>query len=326
VLAAAIAACAPLGPRPGPPPAPSAAALPAAVPFASPLDLVVVPVWIDGDQAGDFLFDTGATITQIDQGLAARLSLPRPGGSVLLRRTAEAVVAELVRIESLAIGGAVAVGGVRAAATDLSFYSRLLGRPIAGIVGGDVIARFRVRLDYPGRTLTLWPQREGGPTPAGGAADPAEVELELRGRLPVLVGCLEGRLAVPLVVDTGLVGALAISDATWRRLGRDDADAYAVTNPDPGAGSAARIARLGSLLAAGREVRDLVVTIYPATATGFFGAGEDLGLVGATVLARFVVDLDLGRRRVALRTAAELDSAGGARPPPAEPCPAPVDV
>ncbi len=108
---------------------------------------------------GLFLLDTGAQATVIDLRLAAqaRLHLGRgvdlnaPAGDVAARRTGGLEL----RLE----GGPSA--RVEATVADLSDTARVMGLPLAGVLGMDFLARFVLVLDYRSGAVRLSP---GDPT------------------------------------------------------------------------------------------------------------------------------------------------------------------
>ncbi len=114
---------------------------------------LVVPVEINGEGPFQFILDTGATLTCVADSTAARLDLPeRPsagvgvgvGGTGRLR---------LARVDSLRIGEARAYD-LPVCLIDLA-HAGIIGAPIDGLVGLNVLKEFRVSLDFERRVLRL---------------------------------------------------------------------------------------------------------------------------------------------------------------------------
>ena len=115
--------------------------------------LVMLPVEVDGHPFR-FALDTGASITVISPGVARHLDLEResmPG----MTGGGGAVAASAAVIGTLGIGP-VRISRVRVAVAEfLEGLGRAVGTPLDGIVGTNVLRRFRVTIDYPGMTLRL---------------------------------------------------------------------------------------------------------------------------------------------------------------------------
>jgi len=133
-------------------PRPARAALPFTLAHPSK-PLILIPVGINGPSC-QFALDTGASTTVISPELALRVGaegrampgMSGGGGTV----TAAAAV-----VPSLAIGR-VSLSQVRIAVADFHGpLAQVLGARLDGIIGYNVLRRFRVTIDYPGATLRL---------------------------------------------------------------------------------------------------------------------------------------------------------------------------
>jgi predicted aspartyl protease len=108
---------------------------------------LVVPVKINGVGPFDFVLDTGATLTCIDEQLAELLALEDAPG-----RTMGAVVGgigtmRLVRLESVRLGETTA-HGLKGCVLDLQHLRQLPGVEVHGLLGLDFLKSFRVTLDF----------------------------------------------------------------------------------------------------------------------------------------------------------------------------------
>ena len=115
---------------------------------------LVVPVRINGAGPFDFVLDTGATVTCLDDALAAQLALPEVKGVI---GTGAGIGGQgrlrLVRIDSLQIGG-ITAHELEACVVDLGNLEGL-GLELHGLVGLNVLREFRVTLDFQRNVLTL---------------------------------------------------------------------------------------------------------------------------------------------------------------------------
>lgn len=119
---------------------------------------IIVPAQI-GSIEGDFIIDTGASVTVVDRHTpftyeplagVAEVNSGSVGGQI------EEV--EMANIPEMRVGGH-AVREVHAAVIDLdyvnSLYDKHLRRRVAGLLGCDFLVRFGAVIDYGNRTLTL---------------------------------------------------------------------------------------------------------------------------------------------------------------------------
>ena len=108
---------------------------------------LVVPVLINGEGPFDFVLDTGATITCVDQALADSLGLEPLSGAVGIGAGAtQTGRLRLVEIDSLQVGAAAATG-LPGCTLDLSHVQEL-GFDAAGLLGLNFLRSFRVTIDF----------------------------------------------------------------------------------------------------------------------------------------------------------------------------------
>lgn len=119
---------------------------------------LIVPVQI-GSIEGDFIIDTGASVTVVDRHTpfsheplegVTEVNSGSVGGQI------EEV--EMANIPQMAVGGH-ALRDVHAAVIDLdyvnSLYDKHLRRRVAGLLGCDFLVRYGAIIDYENRRLTL---------------------------------------------------------------------------------------------------------------------------------------------------------------------------
>lgn len=115
---------------------------------------ILVPVQINGTGPYQFILDTGATLTCVDQELATRLQLPEPVGMIGHGATvSETGTVGLHRINTLVVGGATA-SQLTACALDLQ-RMRQVGLRADGLLGLNFLKSFKVSLDFDRKVLTL---------------------------------------------------------------------------------------------------------------------------------------------------------------------------
>jgi predicted aspartyl protease len=115
---------------------------------------LMVPVRINGEGPYQFILDTGATVTCVDEPLAASLALPEVRG---VMGTAAGVGGQggvrLVSVDSLSIG-AVRAHDLQACVVDLEHLGGM-GLELDGLIGLNVLSQFRVTLDFERSIVTL---------------------------------------------------------------------------------------------------------------------------------------------------------------------------
>lgn len=242
------------------------------------------------------VIDSGAQISAVDSGLAARLGLARIVAAPLLAYgvAGKPRLAHTVRLD-LAMSG-LGVPGLRAAVLDLQAMAAASGRDFQLLIGRDVLRHVVLEADFPlGRARFLAP---GTFRPA---RDAIAVPLSPGRGGPVARVQIEDAPPLDLLVDTGAAGDLALSDAAARRTGlavpgRQVREGHSVglggLNPQRTA-VAARV-RIGPL-----SLRNVEVQIYAPAATTP-GPG---GLIGAGLLRPFRAALDLQGQRLWLTPA-----------------------
>lgn len=126
------------------------------VPIQVVENVVLVPATLNRSHGATLLLDTGASHTVLTPALAARLNLTAPPGGPKRSVTVfggQKVEIPFIRLPALEIGDVTLVDievGVHAVAPDSPI--------IDGILGGDVLSRYRVTVDHATRQLRL----EGG--------------------------------------------------------------------------------------------------------------------------------------------------------------------
>lgn len=115
---------------------------------------LLVPVHVNGEGPFQFVLDTGATVTCVDDALASRLALPDVRGVI---GSAAGVGGQggvrLVSVDSLRIGS-VRAHELQACVIDLEHLAGM-GLDLDGLIGLNVLKEFRVTIDFERRIVTL---------------------------------------------------------------------------------------------------------------------------------------------------------------------------
>lgn len=122
--------------------------------------VIVVPVRINGQGPYDFVVDTGATFTCVDQELAEALSLPEQPGSVAFGAgIGGSGSVKIVEIDALEVGTARAEDTM-AAVIDLSTIKQS-GIEVRGLIGLNFLKAYRVTFDFERNVLKLEKNSQG---------------------------------------------------------------------------------------------------------------------------------------------------------------------
>ncbi|HUE82774.1 MAG TPA: retropepsin-like aspartic protease [Pyrinomonadaceae bacterium] len=115
---------------------------------------LMVPVYVNGQGPFNFVLDTGATITCVDEELATKLQLPEKRGPVGIGATIGATGAmRLVQIDSLQVGTAKA-SSLIACVLDLKNMKEL-GLEVNGLVGLNFLKSYHVAIDFQRQVVQL---------------------------------------------------------------------------------------------------------------------------------------------------------------------------
>lgn len=251
-------------------------------------------VAMDTEELGPVLWfvDTGYTYSTCDDGLVDGLELAT-AGRVRVRGEVGSVHATKARLPAFELGGH-RVEGLACQVRDLHTTSSLLDPPevpIAGVIGMDVLRRFRVVFaPEAGRIELLDPANADAlPRRAPHVSRLRRPGLGNRARMALAIG--EAGVAWP-IVDTGAASTYVDGE----RLGlepRSVADSVVV-----------RATGTGQQLRATYAVDDLHVGGRPAGATTLVDRDRrtwEAGLLGLDLLSRFHQEYDFARRRALLQ-------------------------
>src|SRR5262245_30360593 len=126
-------------------------------PFESYHGLIFLTTRVNGSEPLSFCFDTGASLTVINESRAAALGLTLRDK----RRISGHDGGEGSMNFAFAKGVAIDLGDARFApdqvgVTSFALVEKFLGHPMDGVLGGDFISHYVVEIDYAGKTLALY--------------------------------------------------------------------------------------------------------------------------------------------------------------------------
>jgi hypothetical protein len=250
-----------------------------------------IRVKVDGEDAGFFVFDSGAGFSGISERAADRLDLPRLGETTYsglggrqtasIRRRAKTVEIGPLRIDNL----------VFTQIPDRSPVDNPLGHEINGVIGWDLLSRVIVDIEQVNAKMSLYPF-EGYERP-----DAEWLPVVLHYEVPWVMARFTGDREGLFMVDTGSNNAVYVFAGATRRLGLLDG---VEINPTTGVGAGGEysrtIAPMDWFEVAGEGWRD------SPTVFGLGDDGEDdpytVGLLGGGLLRLYRLIFDYSRKRV----------------------------
>lgn len=236
--------------------------------------VILVQATLNGRPA-TLLVDNGSARTLVDGAAAAQAGLRLSARSGGLQTGSARMTTQLADGLALDIPHVLAIHG-SLPATDLSGMSAALGRPIAGVLGGDVLNRLAVLIRPTEKTIGL--------VASGGVNPPVSAP-----RIPVAAGQVTAMIAgkpVRLAIDLGFNGAVRLTDEAWAALpgaavASDRTDATGVRH-------ATQVKR--AAFALGK-----VTTPELPVDSGFSGIGGADGLLGYGFFKQAITAIDVSR-------------------------------
>ena len=275
------------------------------LPFESYHGLIFLTARVNGSEPLSFLFDTGASLTVINEPRAAALGLTLLDN----RRITGGDGGEGTMNFAFAKGVAIDLGDARFApdqvgVTSFALAEKFLGHPMDGVLGVDFISRYVVEIDYAGKTLTLYEPKAY----RAGRADATGETLPLRmiNGYPCVSARLKlpGREALDLVfgIDTGGGGgSMGLNSplVTRRKLIESmprvvPGFAAGVSGESPVVTGRAESLTLGRV-----AILNPTVGFSQATKGAYSWADFD-GFLGSEIWRRFRVTLDYSRKEMRL--------------------------
>ncbi len=265
------------------------------VPFLYSHKEILIKARINDGEPMDFLFDTGANQTLIDRRLAAENLLDKQA-AMKMNAAAGMVFGQATEIPRLQINE-LSIPGVQAMIVDLSAHARQLGKPIAGVLGNNVLNRFAVTIDY-GKSQLIFRDFATYKAPAGANIVPFS---DRRG--PVVKLQLNGKDEVFCLVDTG---------AAFNNLPPNVGKKYQVgqsVHYTEGVGVDGRSVKLGSVQIASvklgtntlKDVNFTYSAIDADPSKKGVVTGSSTGILGNPFWQNFTMTLDYRMRQIILQ-------------------------
>jgi hypothetical protein len=240
---------------------------------------------------GLWVLDTGASMTVIDNTLAADLGLEL-SGSVTGAGAANAVEVAFATLPAYRVGeiefapqkvGVIDIAGLFRRTSDLD---------IVGILGFDFLSRFVTRVDYANETLTFYDpatfEYEGdgvvldAPLSGNTFTVPVTVDGEYDGRWSLDLGAGGSAFHYPYAVEHGLL----------------DRPGLNVIGFGAGGSVTRMLQAYDTMELAGHVVHDAWVTVPDKEVVGAFSNTELTGNLGNMLFRHFILTLDYGRQQV----------------------------
>ncbi|MEO6051888.1 MAG: retropepsin-like aspartic protease [Pyrinomonadaceae bacterium] len=267
-----------------------------------PLDIdnniIRMKVRINGSRELTMIFDTGASVTGIDEHFVKELGLKTTSDTLKGSGTGGNFTGKYVKTSTISVEG-VEVYNQPLAAFKINSPP---GFDFDGIIGYDFIKAFVVEIDYEKKTMTL---RDPKTYVYRGKGE--IVPLNLVGRKTPLVKMtmkVNGRPAFPvnLELDGGFDGAFVLNSPTVKKRNLGSAFKDVVERTNRGAGGDQQLVmvqfalvRFGSIFLDRPPVGLAFDTVRAGAAT------NNDGIIGGEVLRRFKVIIDYSRQRMIIK-------------------------
>lgn len=261
------------------------------VPFGLADNRILLDVSINGHAPLPFLLDSGAANLLTPVG-AKILGLEGNGNLPAVGVGKDVASSQLVSVKRVRVGPVV-MSNQPFVITPLPRFLEDRGgeRPIAGLLGAELLRRFPTTFDYQRKVLTFYKPGSTPPEPPGAQRQ----RLLLNGGHSFIELQVDGATGV-FGIDTGDSGSVTLFSAFYRQ------HQFPIEQPTQpklqggvGGFQAAQLTRINSLALGGSVVKEPIVTLSTAS-QGLFSNGELAGNLGNEFLRRFVFTLDYEHR------------------------------
>ncbi|MDB5072992.1 MAG: hypothetical protein JWM87_4103 [Candidatus Eremiobacteraeota bacterium] len=274
---------------------PSAATV---IPFELVDNHVALNVSLNGKGPFRFIFDTGGS-NIVDADIAKQLHLGASGTATGSGVGAATEALQFATVDALGVGEATLRNQVFAVAPVHAGFGVSSGKPVDGLIGFEVLARFLTTFDYGKNQVVLRTPATVPPSPLA-ATSPAGavVPFTFNGQHP-MIECVIAGFPTSCVLDTGSRLSLSVLSpflAAHSSIAPANATAVGANGFGLGGASLGRLGRT-TLQIAGYTVPD-IITDLSAQTRGSFSDPFYGGNVGAGVLKRFAVTFDYANQTV----------------------------
>lgn len=254
--------------------------------------LLVAPK-INGQDAGWFIFDTGAGMSCADTRLVERLNLA-DAGEASAKGEGGTVDTRLRAIKSLTLGP-VLIEDSAVVELDLRPIAMAMVEQIDGVIGYECFQAGIYEVDLLEGKITVHDPATYK-LPAGQSWQP----ITFIGRRPHITAQIEENPPGIFLLDLGANNAATISAPTVEKLKLlDGRDTSASMSGGVGGIHAARKGALKTMTLCGQKVEN-VPAIFTQSEKGALSEGDLQGSIGVGLLKQFHVIIDYGNQRIAL--------------------------
>ena len=260
----------------------------------APTGHLLVHPRVNQQDVGWFVLDSGAGAMCIDPGIADRLRMGRVG-EVNIVGVGGATRGSFRRRARVA-AGPLTLPDFAWVELETASFEKILGAPVAGILGYELFARAVVAIDMKTGRVEL-----SDPTSFKGSFDPARwLPLRFDDRIPCIEVSFEGDRSGWFRVDTGSDDSLILHTPAVDRLGLlEGRETKEVEHAGVGGRVQARRGELAWVELAGRRFENVPTTFSTATESGL-ATPYTTGTLGSGLLEHFRLVFDYGGERVAL--------------------------
>lgn len=270
------------------------------LPFTNEANEIVVPVTVNGHTLR-MLLDSGAGSAFVTAEAARTAGLTTEGDLPAIGYGGSTATG-LAKDATLELGQTVALSHqVMHVIKDEAVTKQLSALGVDGAVGYEIFSRFTVRIDYPGKRLTL--SDPANPQPVSGKA--VVLPLKLETRTPTILASVDGKTPARFLVDTGDSGALHLYTAYASANGLLPKEGDLTVLKQQGVGVGGTLSEQvspGHTLTLGRLTLQNV-PIATMTGGGISGISSHAGGLGNLILNRFVATFDYAHGRLTLAEA-----------------------
>jgi hypothetical protein len=251
---------------------------------------------VNGGPPADFIFDTGASLTVIDSGYAAKIGLATQGRQQGQGAGASGG-ASFAQLQTLKIasdeGDGVEFAGQKVAVLSINpSLGPFFWRDCAGVIGFDVINRFVSEVDFDKHVLTLREPRTFQYSGTGTA-----IPMTLDGHAPIVQMKIDGKYEGGFRVDLGSSSTVDLHTPFVKKHGLEAVGPKGIEVTGGGFGGTftSRLTRLEKIELGPYSWTKPLVSMSRAT-VGAFSSEDYAGNIGNKILERFKTTFDYERR------------------------------
>lgn len=254
--------------------------------------LILVPASVNGGTPSEFILDTGAGVTLLSHGLAARAGV-RATDTKEGAGAGGRITVQLGKADKLTVGRMTLRDVAVAMTDDVLRIGSAVNATVGGTLGYSFFQKLHLTVDYRASLLTMDPSRR----------EPSSAAIPMRlahpGKPLILVtAAIDGSGEFTFAVDTG-ASTTVLSAELARRLGLQTRPAPQMTGGGGVLGASSGILQSLSIGDATCRAVTVMIAEFVTTLSSLIGVGLD-GIVGYNVLRNFRVGIDYPNLRLSL--------------------------